>query len=70
MAAEPIDFEYDLDEMVQMLGGPISLRTALKRMPDQIGALAVLNRDAGKTPAFFDAAQIEALRDRHRSDAC
>jgi hypothetical protein len=64
-----IDFEYDLDEIVQMNGGPITLRSALKRMPDQISALAVLYRDMGKAPAFFDAAQIDLLRARHASDA-
>jgi hypothetical protein len=28
--------------------------------------LSVLHRKAGKNPAFFDAAQIQALLDRHR----
>ena len=65
-----IDFDYDLDEIVQMNGRPITLRSALKRMPDQIGALAALYRDMGKAPAFFDAAQIDLLRARHGSDAC
>jgi hypothetical protein len=49
-----IDFDYDLDEMVQMEGtGTVSLRTALINMPDRVGPLGVLYRDAGKTPAFF-----------------
>ena len=65
-----IDFDYDLGEIVQMDGGPISLRSALRRMPDQVGALAVLYRDMGKAPAFFDAAQINLLRARHASDVC
>jgi hypothetical protein len=64
-----IDFEYDLDEIVQMEGkGTVSLRTALIHMPDRVGPMSVLWRDAGKTPAFFDTEQIQALLDRHRPD--
>jgi hypothetical protein len=64
-----IEFQYDLDEIVQMDGiGPVSLRTALKRMPDRIGPLGVLYRDQGKVPALFDAAQIQSLLDRHRAE--
>ena len=63
-----INFEYDLDEIVQMDGkGPVSLRAALIHMPKRIGPLGVLHRDNGKDPAFFDAAQIQALLDRHRA---
>ena len=62
-----IDFDYDLDEMVQMEGtGTVSLRTALINMPDRVGPLGVLYRDAGKTPAFFNAEQIQALLDEYR----
>jgi hypothetical protein len=65
----PVDFDYDLEEIVQMDGvGPISLKSALKRMPDRIGVLSMLHRDAGKNPSFFNAAQIEALLERYRSD--
>jgi hypothetical protein len=49
----PVDFDYDLEEIVQMDGvGPISLKSALKRMPDRIGVLSMLHRDAGKNPSF------------------
>jgi len=65
----PIDFDYDLEEIVQMDGvGAISLKSALKRMPDRIGVLSMLHRDVGKNPSFFNAAQIEALLERYRSD--
>jgi hypothetical protein len=65
----PIDFEYDLEEIVQMDGiGLVSLRSALKKMPDRIDVLSVLYRDVGKSPPFFDAAQIEALLARYRPD--
>nr|WP_041756015.1 hypothetical protein [Bradyrhizobium sp. ORS 278] len=63
-----INFEYDLDEIVQMAGKPITLAGALRRMPDQVGPLAVLYRDAGKQPALFDAEQIQDLLDKHRSE--
>jgi hypothetical protein len=64
-----IDFDYDLEEIVQMAGiGPLSLKSALQRMPDRIDVRAVLYRDLGKNPTFFNAAQIEALRARYRSD--
>ena len=64
-----IDFDYDLEEIVQMDGvGPISLKSALKRMSDRIDVLSVLYRDFGKSPPFFDAAQIEALLARCRPD--
>jgi hypothetical protein len=42
--------------------------TVSARMPDRIGPHGVLYRDKGKTPAFFDAAQIEALLALHRSE--
>src|SRR6266576_1151293 len=64
-----INFEYDLDEIVQMDSkGPVSLRTALIHMPGRVGPSGVLYRAAGKAPAFFDAGQIQALLDRHRKD--
>ncbi len=64
-----IDFDYNLEEIVQMDGvGLVSLKSALRRMPDRIGPYGVLYRDRGKTPAFFDAAQIEALLLLHRSE--
>jgi hypothetical protein len=63
----PIDFDHDLEEIVQMDGvGPVSLKSALKRMPDRIDILSILYRDVGKRPPFFDAAQIEALLARYR----
>jgi hypothetical protein len=63
-----IDFDYDLEEIVQMDGvGPVSLKSALWRMPDPIGPYGVLHRERGKTPAFFDAFRIQALLNRHRS---
>jgi hypothetical protein len=62
-----INFEYDLDESVQMAGtGPVPLRTALLHMPARVDPVSILHRDAGKKPAFFDAGQIQALLDRHR----
>lgn len=64
-----IEFEYDLDEIVQMDGkGPVSLRAALIRMPERVGPLGVLWREKGKSPSFFDAGQIQALLDRHRKE--
>jgi hypothetical protein len=64
-----IEFDYDLEEIVNMDGvGLVSLKSALKRMPDRIGVLSMLHRDVGKTPSFFNAAQIEALLARYRSD--
>jgi hypothetical protein len=69
MINTPIGFDYDLDEIVLMSGvGPVSLRSALKRMPDPVGPYGVLHRDAGKTPAVFDTFQIQALLNRHRSE--
>jgi hypothetical protein len=65
----PLDFDYDLDEIVQMVGvGPVSLRSALQRMPDRIDVRSILYRDLGKHPTFFNAGQIETLRARYRSD--
>jgi hypothetical protein len=62
-----IDFDYDLDEIVQMAGtGPVRLRTALLQMPGRVDPVSVLHRDAGKKPAFFDGGQIQALLDRHQ----
>ncbi len=61
-----INFDYDLDETVQMDGRAVSLRTALTKMPACVGPYGVLHREAGKAPAFFDAAQIQALLDQHR----
>ncbi|SHJ46259.1 hypothetical protein SAMN05444159_0683 [Bradyrhizobium lablabi] len=64
-----IDFDHDLEEIVKMDGvGLVSLKSALKRMPDRIGALSMLHRDVGKTPSFFNAAQIEALVAEYCSD--
>ena len=63
------DFEYDLEEIVQMQGvGMLRLRSALNRMPDRIAVTAMLFRDIGKAPSFFDGAQIEALLARHRDE--
>ena len=64
-----INFDYSLDEIVQMDGkGPVSLRTALIHMPDRVGPLGVLYRDVGKIPAFFDAVQIQALINQHKKE--
>jgi hypothetical protein len=64
-----IDFNYDLEEIVQMDGvGPVSLKSALKRMPDPVGRYGVFHRELGKTPPFFDTFQIQALLNRHRSE--
>jgi hypothetical protein len=64
-----IDFDYDLEEIVNMDGiGPVSLKSALRRMPDRIGVLSMLHREAGKNPSFFNAAQIEALLERYRAE--
>lgn len=65
----PLDFDYDLEEIVQMAGvGSVSLKSALKRMPDRIDAQSVLWRDLGKNPTFYNPSQIETLRARYRSD--
>ena len=65
----PLDFDYDFEEIVQMVGvGPVLLKSALQRMPDRIDVRSVLYRDLGKNPTFFNAAQIEALRARYQSD--
>jgi hypothetical protein len=64
-----INFDYNLDEIVQMDGkGLVSLRTALIHMPDRVRPLDLLYRAAGKTPAFFDAGQIQSLLNRRRRD--
>jgi hypothetical protein len=64
-----INFEYSLDEIVQMDGkGSVSLRTALIHMPDRVGPFGVLYRDIGKIPALFDAEQIQTLIDRHKKE--
>jgi hypothetical protein len=64
-----IDFQYDLDEIVQMDGvGLVTLRSALARMPDRVRPLGVLFREQGKQPSLFDATNIQALLDRHRKD--
>jgi len=64
-----INFEYDLDEIVHVDGiGPVSLGTALIHTPGRVGPFGVLYREQGRTPAFFDAPQIQALLDRHRRD--
>jgi hypothetical protein len=64
-----IEFDYDLEEIVQMAGvGSITLKSALKRMPDPVGRYGVLHRGRGKAPAFFDSFQIQALLNRHRSE--
>jgi hypothetical protein len=68
MINTPIGFDYDLDETVQMDGKPVSLRRALKLMPDPVGRYGVLYRDAGKVPPLFDTFQILALLNRHRSE--
>jgi hypothetical protein len=63
-----IGFDYDLEEIVQMPGvGPLSLKSAFKRMPERIDVRSILYRDVGKNPTFFDAAKIEALLVRYRS---
>jgi hypothetical protein len=63
----PLGFDYEPEEIVQMAGvGPLSLKSALKRMPDRIDERSVLYRDLGKNPTFFNAEQIEALRARYR----
>jgi hypothetical protein len=64
-----IDFDYDLQEIVQMSGvGLVSLKSALKRIPDRVGPYGVLHRERGKTPAFFDSFQIQTLLNRYRSE--
>jgi hypothetical protein len=40
-------FRHDLDEIVQMDGvGLITLRSALRRMPDRVGPLGALSRQS------------------------
>jgi hypothetical protein len=48
--------------------GAVSLKSALKRMPDPVGPYGVLHREPGKTPAFFDSFQIQTLLNRYRSE--
>ena len=58
----PINFDYDLEEIVQMVGvGAVSLKSALKRMQERIDVRSIPYRNLGKNPSFFNAAQIEAL---------
>jgi hypothetical protein len=64
-----INFDYSLEEIVQMDGkGPVTLWRALIHMPNRVGPLRVLYRGAGKIPAFFDAEQIQALLNQHRRE--
>jgi hypothetical protein len=63
-----VAFEYSLDEIVQMDGKPISLRNALKKMPDPVGPYGVLHRERGRSPPFLDTFQIQALLNRRRSE--
>jgi hypothetical protein len=61
-----INFDYDLDEIVQMAGmRSVPLRTALLQMPGRVDPVSMLHRKPGKRPPFFDAGQIQALLDRH-----
>jgi hypothetical protein len=58
-------FDYDPDEIVQEpgQGGPLTLRNAIARLPaGPVTAITTLNRDKGKMPPFFDAAEVEELR--------
>jgi hypothetical protein len=58
----PINFDYDLEEIVQMVGvGAVSLKSALKRMQERIDVRSIPYRNLGKNLSFFNAAQIEAL---------
>jgi hypothetical protein len=58
-------FDYDPEEIVQQpgQGGPLTLRSAIARLPaGPVIATTMLNRDKGKMPPFFDAAQVEEIR--------
>jgi len=53
---------YNPDELVALNARQVTLRTALKESPDQIGATAALWRERGLEPTFYDADQIIQLR--------
>jgi hypothetical protein len=54
--------QYNPDEIVALDARKLTLRTALKSLPDQIGAMAALWRAEGLEPSFFDAEHIIQLR--------
>jgi hypothetical protein len=58
----PLEFDYDFEEIVQMAGvGPLSLKSALKRMPDRIDARSILYRDLGKNPKASRAGLLKCV---------
>jgi hypothetical protein len=64
-----LNFDFDPDEIVQQPGhgGPLSLRSAIARLPTgPVAAITMLNRDNGKQPPFFDAKRVEELRELFR----
>jgi hypothetical protein len=56
--------QYNPDEIVALDARKLTLRTALKNLPDQVGPMATLWRDLGLEPSFFDAEHIIQLRTR------
>jgi hypothetical protein len=57
-----MQIRYNPDEIVALGARKFTLRTALKKCPDQIGPTAALWRGEGLEPSFFDAEQIIQLR--------
>jgi hypothetical protein len=58
-------FDFDPNEIVQQpgQGGPLTLWNAIARLPaGPVTAITMLNRENGKKPPFFDAAEVEKLR--------
>jgi hypothetical protein len=55
---------YNPDEIVAFDARKFTLRTALKKSPDQIGPTHTLWRGEGLEPSFFDAEQIIQLRNQ------
>lgn len=57
-----MQIQYNSDEIVALDARKLTLRTALKKCPDQIGPTATLWREEGLEPSFFDAEYIIQLR--------
>jgi hypothetical protein len=63
-----LGFDYDLDEIVQLGGRALSLRRALREMPNPVPLSVALFRETGTSPTIFGPSAIEALLVRHRSE--
>jgi hypothetical protein len=56
--------QYNPDEIVALDARKLTLLTALKSLPDQIGPMAALWRGEGLEPSFYDAGHIVQLRNK------